>query len=233
MATLKIFCDRRSQPSRAVLLFCKINGIEFEEVKIDLFQKDQRSPEFGKINPMKQVPAIVHGDFKLFESHAILIYLASAFPGVADHWYPADLQKRAKLHSVLDWHHTSLRRGSVTYLLNAVIGPVFGLPLNPQGAAEGEKILVSTFTKIESYWLPEDGKFLLGNDKPSIADVSLVSEIMQLEMFDEKDRSRILGPFKKVQQWVENVKNATNPHFDEVHAVLFDTVASMKKQGAT
>ncbi|XP_072065612.1 uncharacterized protein [Arachis hypogaea] len=38
------------------------------------------------INPFKKLPAIVDGRFKQFESHAILIYLASAFPGIADHW---------------------------------------------------------------------------------------------------------------------------------------------------
>ncbi|KAJ1384718.1 Thioredoxin-like superfamily [Sesbania bispinosa] len=38
-----------------------------------------------RINSFKKVPAIVDGRFKLVESHAILIYLASAFPGVPDH----------------------------------------------------------------------------------------------------------------------------------------------------
>ncbi|PHT86861.1 hypothetical protein T459_08967 [Capsicum annuum] len=44
------------------------------------------SPEFKEVNPMKQVPAIMNERFKLSESHAILKYLACAFPGVADHW---------------------------------------------------------------------------------------------------------------------------------------------------
>ncbi|KAL7233709.1 hypothetical protein ACSBR1_017343 [Camellia fascicularis] len=44
--------------------------------------------------------------------HAILRYLACAFPGVADHWYPSDLFKRSKIESVLDWHHSNLRRGA-------------------------------------------------------------------------------------------------------------------------
>ncbi|PWA40063.1 glutathione S-transferase T1 [Artemisia annua] len=43
--------------------------------------------------------------------HAILIYLSCAFLGVPSHWYPSDLSKRSKLHSVLDWHHTNLHRG--------------------------------------------------------------------------------------------------------------------------
>lgn len=109
---LKVYADRLSQPSRAVLIFCKVNGIDFEEIKVELSKRQQRSPEFRAINPLTQLPAIVDGRFKLFESHAILMYLASAFPGVADHWYPADISRRARIHSVLDWHHQNLRRGA-------------------------------------------------------------------------------------------------------------------------
>ncbi|XP_020552883.1 glutathione S-transferase T1-like isoform X2 [Sesamum indicum] len=178
---LKLYVDRLSQPSRAVLIFCKANEIEFEEVSIKLGKLQHRSPEYAEINPMKQVPAIVHGDFKLSESHAILIYLASAFPGVADHWYPADVHKRAKIHSVLDWHHSNLRRGSLGYHFNTGIALAFGLPLDPKAAAEGEKLLSASLATIESLWLEGDGPFLLGNSQPSIADIALVCEIMQLE----------------------------------------------------
>ncbi|CDP22238.1 unnamed protein product [Coffea canephora] len=84
---LKVFADRGSQPSRAVLILCKANGIEFEEVQIQLAKGEHKSPEYEAINPMKQVPAIeVDGKFRLFESHAILRFLATAFPGIAEHW---------------------------------------------------------------------------------------------------------------------------------------------------
>ncbi|XP_050152767.1 glutathione S-transferase T1 [Malus sylvestris] len=218
---LKVYVDRLSQPSRAILIFLKVNGIEFEEIKMDISKRQHLSPEFKKINPMGQVPAIADGRFNLFESHAILVYLACAFPGVADHWYPADLFRRAKINSVLDWHHSNLRRGAAPYILNTVLAPVLGLPLNPQAAAEAEKLLSSSLSKIESIWLQANGKFLVGGLKPSIADLSMVCEIMQLELVDEKDRNRILGPHKRVLQWIEDTKNATRPHFDEVHEVLF------------
>ncbi|KAK6130057.1 hypothetical protein DH2020_036184 [Rehmannia glutinosa] len=217
---LKLYVDRLSQPSRAILIFCKANGIEFEEVKILIGKMQHRSPEFAEINPMKQLPAIVHGDFKLFESHAILIYLASAFSGVADHWYPTDIYKRAKVHSVLDWHHSNLRRGSVGYLFNTRIALAFGLPLDPKASAEGEKLLSASLAMIESYWLEKDEPFLLGNSQPSIADLALVCEIMQLEVADEEDRDRILGPHKRIMKWIDDTKNATAPYFDEIHSML-------------
>ncbi|KAL9266028.1 Glutathione S-transferase T1-like protein [Drosera capensis] len=229
MASLKIYVDRNSQPSRAILLFCKINGIEFEEVTISLFKREHRTPEFEAINPMKQLPALVHGDFKLFESHAILIYLATAFPGVADHWYPADPQKRAKVQSALDWHHSNLRRGSVGFIFNTLLAPLFGVPPNPAAAAEGEKTLIASLLTIETFWLQGEGKFLCGNDQPSIADLALSSEVFQLQMMKDVDYNRIVSPFKKVLQWVEHVKNATQPHFDDVYAVVIGTIAEFKK----
>ncbi|XP_021754089.1 glutathione S-transferase T1-like [Chenopodium quinoa] len=228
--TLKVFADRMSQPSRAVILFCKLSKIDFEEVKIDLFKRQHLSPEFAEINPLQQVPAIVDGRFKLYESHAILIYLACAFPGVADHWYPADVSKRVKIHSVLDWHHLNLRYGAMRYVLHTTLGPALGRPLNPEAAAKAEKTLDSSLSKIESVWLKGSGKFLLGSYQPSVADLSLVCEIMQLEVLDEKDRARILSPYKKIQKWIEATKASTQPHFDDVHGILYRAKIKIQKQ---
>lgn len=217
--SLKLYVDRISQPSRALLIFCKANGIEFEEVTIDLSRGQHRSPEYAEINPMKLVPAIAHGDFTLFESHAILVYLASAFP-VADHWYPTDVQQRAKVHMVLDWHHTNLRRGSLGYIFNSLVALAIGLPLDLPAAAEGEKLMSASLTTIAKYWLEEDKPFLHGNSEPSIADLALVCEIMQLEFAEESERERILGPHKRILKWVDDTRSATAPYFDEIHSIM-------------
>ncbi|KAM0882777.1 hypothetical protein ACQ4PT_032071 [Festuca glaucescens] len=203
-AMLKVYADRLSQPSRALIIFCRVNKLDFEEVTVNLGKGQHLTPEFKKINPMGQVPAIVDGRFRLFESHAILRYLATVFPGVPDHWYPADLFTRAKIESILDWHHSNLRRG-----------------------AEGENLLVRSLKTIESVWLKGDAKFLNGNPQPSIADLSLVCEIMQLELVGDERRDSILGPREKIGAWMENVKKATSPHFEEVHELIFKMKARL------
>ncbi|XP_023752051.1 glutathione S-transferase T1 isoform X1 [Lactuca sativa] len=233
---LKVYADRLSQPSRSVLLFCKINGIDFEEIRVDVLKNQRFSTEFKAINPMSQVPAIVDGRFKLFESHAILIYLSCSFPGVSSHWYPGDVSKRAKIHSVLDWHHSNLRRGSVFLVsvglfLNTIVAPE-GFPSSPQAAKEAEKILMRSLYKLETFWL-KDGRFLVGSSQPSIADLSLVCEIMQLELLSDEDRDRIFSPYKKVVEWMEDTISATAPHFHEVHGLLFKAQKRIRGQMLT
>lgn len=71
---------------------------------------------------------------------------------------------------------------AVKLVINSVLGPALGLPLDPQAAAKAEKIVVSSLSKLETVWLRGNGKFLLGSSRPSIADLSLVCEIMQLEV---------------------------------------------------
>ncbi|KAL0447989.1 UNVERIFIED_CONTAM: Glutathione S-transferase T1, partial [Sesamum latifolium] len=73
---------------------------------------------------------------------------------------------------------------SVGYHFNTSIALAFGLPLDPKAADEGEKLLSASLATIESLWLEVegDGPFLLGNSQPSIADIALVCEIIQLEV---------------------------------------------------
>ncbi|KAG6399314.1 hypothetical protein SASPL_140790 [Salvia splendens] len=206
-----------------------VNGIDFEEVGIEINKRQQLTLEFQEINSMMRVPAIVDGRLKLFESHAIMIYLACAFPGIADHC-GAGLCTDICCLSMS--YHDSVAIVLSGYVLNSTHGPALGLPLNPEAAAKSEKLLSASLAKIESFWLKGSGRFLLGSTQPSIADLSLVCEIMQLELVDEKDRERILGPHKGVMEWIDDTKNATRPHFDEVHSVLFKVKQKLQSQRA-
>ncbi|OQU90576.1 hypothetical protein SORBI_3001G000700 [Sorghum bicolor] len=163
---------------------------------------------------MGQVPAIVDGRFKLFER------------------YPADLFTRAKIESILDWHHTNLRRGAATLVQHTALAPFLGLTTSPEAVKQAEKLLMQSLGVIESVWLKGDAKFLLGNPQPSIADLSLVCEIMQLEILGDEVRDRFMGAHEKILIWMDNVKKATSPHFEEVHELLFHVKARMLQSKA-
>ena len=50
--------------------------LPYEVVPVDIGKDEQFDPDFLKISPKNKIPAIVDGDFALFESGAILLYLA-------------------------------------------------------------------------------------------------------------------------------------------------------------
>ncbi|XP_026409427.1 glutathione S-transferase T1-like isoform X1 [Papaver somniferum] len=91
---------------------------------------------------------------------------------------------------------------SAPFVLHTVLGSALGIPMNPQASGKAEKELTSSLSKLEYFWLTGKGKFLLGSFQPSIADLSLVCEIMQLE-----DRIQILSPFKKSVEVDRRYKN--------------------------
>ncbi|BCL35827.1 glutathione S-transferase family protein [Nostoc sp. MS1] len=63
--------------SRASIVKWYLEELEvpYEFVLLDMQAGEHRSPEYLKINPFGKVPAIVDGDFQLWESGAILLYL--------------------------------------------------------------------------------------------------------------------------------------------------------------
>lgn len=59
-----------------VALYLEEAGLPYELVPIDTRKGDQHSPAFKAINPNAKTPALVDGDATVFDSSAILLYLA-------------------------------------------------------------------------------------------------------------------------------------------------------------
>ena len=59
-----------------VALFLEESGPPYEVVLIDTRKGEQHQPDFLRINPNAKTPAVVDGDVTVFDSNAILLYLA-------------------------------------------------------------------------------------------------------------------------------------------------------------
>ncbi len=59
-----------------IALFLEEAGLPYELMPIDTRKGDQHSPAFRAINPNAKTPALVDGDVNVFDSTAILLYLA-------------------------------------------------------------------------------------------------------------------------------------------------------------
>ncbi|MEO8145859.1 MAG: glutathione S-transferase N-terminal domain-containing protein [Betaproteobacteria bacterium] len=72
---LKFYFNGSPNPTK-VALFLEEAGIPYQPVPVDTRKGDQFSVAYLAINPNGKVPAIVDGDVIVFDSNAILLYLA-------------------------------------------------------------------------------------------------------------------------------------------------------------
>lgn len=72
---LKFYFNGSPNPTK-VALFLEEAGLDYEPVAVDTRRGEQFRPEFLAINPNAKVPAIADGDAIVFDSNAILLYLA-------------------------------------------------------------------------------------------------------------------------------------------------------------
>ncbi len=69
--------------------------IPYEFKKVNPLEGETKKPEFLKINPQHNVPAMKDGDFIMNESRAIMTYLTSKAGNTK--LYPTDVRTRARI----------------------------------------------------------------------------------------------------------------------------------------
>jgi GSH-dependent disulfide-bond oxidoreductase len=72
---IKFYFNAAPNPMK-VALFLEEAGLEYSAIPVDTRKGQQFSPDYLSVNPNGKVPAIVDGDATVFDSNAILLYLA-------------------------------------------------------------------------------------------------------------------------------------------------------------
>lgn len=93
---IKLYYHPSPNPLK-ISLFLEEAGLEYELVPIDTRKGDQHDPAFLAINPNGKTPALTDGDTVVFDSNAILLYLAEKTGKFA----PSDPGGRAQMLSWL------------------------------------------------------------------------------------------------------------------------------------
>lgn len=113
---LKVLGRITSINVRKVLWALDELGLPCEREDWGLPLRDPKVPEFLALNPNGQVPVLVEGQFVLWESNAILIYLAEREGKLL----PAQLEQRALTLQWLGWQAAELNP-AWGYAVNALI----------------------------------------------------------------------------------------------------------------
>merc|ERR1712170_213205 len=210
-----IYVDPLSQPSRALIMFCRMAKIDHVDHRLNLMAGEHKTEEYAKVNPKQQVPAIKEGDWDLSETTAIFRYIATT-KKCDDHWYPKDAKKRARIDEYLSWQPTELRAADVGMFITAGFPSAMGKPVDEELMKEKRAKMDTVCGNFEKFFLLGDAPYIGGLDQISIADIWAACETLQAITvgFD-------ISKFPKMQKWFESV-NSQIPDWDELSQCVWD-----------
>ena len=102
---IKLYDFPLSTNSRKVRIALIEKGLDFERIQIDLGKKEQKNPDYLKIHPLGQVPALDDEGFIVYDSTIINEYLEDEYPYPP--LLPKDSEGRARARLMEDFrdHH--------------------------------------------------------------------------------------------------------------------------------
>lgn len=138
-------------------------GLSYERIDVGGEFGKTDTPEYLALNPNKQIPVIQDGDFVLWESNAIVRYLAEAYGVLA----PAELEDRALAGQWSDWSLSSLYRDLITNCFHQHIR-VTAENRDHALIAAAAKRLVDQFTILDRHL---EGRSFIVGEALSFADI--------------------------------------------------------------
>jgi glutathione S-transferase len=135
-----------------------------------------------KLHPFDRLPVIDHGDFRLYETQAILRYIDTEFPGPA--LQPKDARQAARMNQIIginDWY--LFPQVALIIVFQRIVGPVL------MGVTPDEAVVAAALPDAERCFnelnrLLGDQLFLAGN-QVSVADLLLAPQMVYLNAIPE------------------------------------------------
>ena len=208
-----------SQPVRSLVSFCNLSNIPYEFHEIIPGLGQHLTESFSKINPEQKVPAIVHGNYNLWESASIVTYIADAF-GIDNQWYPKDIKIRGRINAYLHWHHEGCRGPVRGYVFALRAGPrLYGQALpTPEELAANKERLDQYFETLK--WMIGETGYVARTEQASVADIFAYSEIA-MNMLVGFEIGSVSG---EVQEWFRKIGEI--PEVYQAHEMLRKHVES-------
>lgn len=171
---------------------------------LDYLQEHLR-PEFLKMNPHHTIPVLKDGDFVLYESRAICIYLIEKY-GKNDSLYPKNPKQRAVVNQRLYFDMGTLFKSFSEFYYPQVLQK---MPANPDKL----KLFMNALDLLEKFL--ENNDFVACSTKITLADISIVATINTCELsgynFNKHPNiHRWYGQMKKNLNWSANLKAAAH-----------------------
>jgi glutathione S-transferase len=202
---------------RAVLVGLEEKGALYRLVPVA--PRTLRTSEHLARHPFGRVPVMDHGDFRLYESQAILRYIDRAIPGTA--LTPADLKLAARMDQLMNINDWYLFQGVANIIaFQRIVGPrLMGLTADEAAIAATMPKAHAVFDELASHL--GDKPFFVGS-AISLADVLLAP---QLDFFRETPEWQPLtANHPNLREWLDTMNARPS-----MTATTWERVAAMTR----
>lgn len=187
---IKLYGSVRGSAARCLWMLEEI-GVEYEQVELNMKEKEQKQEWYLKLNPNGKVPTMVDGEFVLWESYAINTYLAEKYK---PEFLGASLEEKALVNQWSYWALIHLQKYfEITLYFNL-------FQVGTKENAEKAKIDVVPFITILEKYL-EGKEYIVGNTF-TLADLN-VATVIHMGFGVQFDFSN----FTNILRWTESLKN--------------------------
>ena len=191
---IKLYTFPPSTNSRKVRIALLEKGLEFVRVNVDLSKREQKSPEYLKIHPFGQIPALDDEGFIIYDSTVINEYLEDEYPYPS--LMPSDSEGRARARLMEDLRDTHFNPYFV-HIIHEMRKPESERDSQRINNAKAE--IIKCFDRIEAEL--EGKEYLAGPF--SLADVAFMSN---LELLDRFGIPVAADKYKNTVAWIARLK---------------------------
>lgn len=166
-------------------------GAPLELVFVDLTKGQQRSEEYLALNPCGRTPLLVDGDFKLWESNAIMQYLGAK---AKTPLWPDDARTRADITRWQSWQLAHWNAGTVPLAFENVVKQALGIGApDPAVVAKATEAFHKEASVLDKHLAQHE--YLVG-DRLTLADFAVAAPLFLTE------KAKIpVEPYRNVRRW--------------------------------
>lgn len=195
---MRLYYHPLSSNSRRVLLTAIALETRLELVVVDLLKGEHQAADYLRLNPNGKVPLLEDGGFLLWESHAIMQYLADQSPN--ERLYPRQAQARADINRWLFWsaYHFTPAVGFISRerVSKKMVGGAGGP--DPAEIARGEALLTAAVSVLDDHLAD---KQWIAQDRLTLADLAIAAPLMH----SAAAQLPVVG-YKNLQAWFARVE---------------------------
>jgi glutathione S-transferase len=167
MSRLKLWGRRNSINVQKVCWMLAELDLEHERIDAGMAHGVVGEDWYARLNPNRLVPTLEDGDTVLWESNAIVRYLAAKYaPG---RWMPEDAAGRAGVEQWMDWQQTTLMPGALSPLFLGLVR----VPPDKRNAAELATSAAATEAAMRILDRHLEGRAYMLRDRPTTADIAI------------------------------------------------------------